>query len=48
VNQILLCAEVSLGRLYRGVPEEHLDLFQFAARRATQFRAGTTIMPRAA
>src|ERR1035441_959766 len=42
VNQVLLCPEVPFRRLNGRVPEEQLDLLQFTARRATQFRAGAT------
>src|ERR1035437_4915373 len=48
VHQILLRTEVTLGRLHRSVPEEQLNLLQFTARRATQLRAGATVMPHAA
>jgi hypothetical protein len=48
VDQILLRPEVPLGRLDGCVPEEQLNLLQFAARRAAQLRAGPTIMPHAA
>jgi len=39
-GQILLAADVSLGGLDRGVPQQELDLFQFAARGVTQPCAG--------
>jgi len=40
VNQILLCAEVPLGRLNRGMAEEQLDLLKLPAGSATQLGAG--------
>src|ERR1035437_9052493 len=46
VNQDLLCPEVPFRRLNGRVPEEQLDLLQFTARRATQFRAGATTVVR--
>ena len=48
VNQILLGAKVTLGRLYGCVPQQQLNLLQFAARGPTQLRARATIMPHAA
>ena len=48
VNQILLCAEVSFGRLHRCVAQQQLDLLQFAAGCPAHFRARATIMPHAA
>jgi hypothetical protein len=40
VNKVLLCAEVPLCRLNRGVPQEQLDLLKLATRSAAQLRAG--------
>ena len=37
VNDILLRPQIALRRLHRRVPEQHLDLLQFAAGSATQF-----------
>ncbi len=39
-GQILLASDVSLGRLNRGMPEQELDLLQFAAGDVAQSRAG--------
>jgi hypothetical protein len=42
MHEILLRAEVSLGRLDGSVPKEHLDLLKLAAGRAAQLRASAT------
>jgi hypothetical protein len=42
MNKILLRSQVSLSRLNRRVPQQHLDLLKLAASRATQLRAGAT------
>jgi hypothetical protein len=48
VNQILLGAEIPLGRLHGGMSQEKLNLFQFAARGPAQFGACAAVMPHAA
>jgi len=48
VHQILLRAEVLLGRPHRCVAKEQLDLFEFSAGCAAQLGAGATIMSHAA
>jgi hypothetical protein len=48
MNQILLCAQVPLGRLNRCVTQEQLDLLKFAASGAAQLGARAAIMPHAA
>src|ERR1019366_3372323 len=46
VHQILLRAQIPLGRLDRSVAQQQLDLLKFPARRATQFRAGPATVVR--
>src|ERR1035437_4309062 len=41
INQILFRAEVPFGRLYGSVPEQQLNLLQFAACCPAHFRATT-------
>jgi hypothetical protein len=48
VNQVLLRTEVTLCRLNGCVPEEQLDLLQFATRGPAELRARATLMPYAA
>ena len=48
VHQILLGAQVPLGRLHGRMAQQQLDLFQFAAGRAAQLGARPTTMPHAA
>jgi hypothetical protein len=40
MKQILLRAEIPLGRLDGGMAQEQLDLLQFATGRPAQLRAG--------
>lgn len=40
--QFLLAAEVLLGRLHTDMPEEKLDLLQFASRNVAQTGTGTS------
>src|ERR1051326_6229619 len=40
MSEILLAAEVALGRLYRGVPQQELNLLQLSSAVMTQLRTG--------
>ena len=48
IHEILLRAEVSFGRLDRGMAEQQLDLLKLAARRSAELGARPSTMPHAA
>lgn len=48
VHDVLAGAEVPLGRLHAGVPEQQLDLFQLASGSSAELRAGAPVMPHTA
>jgi hypothetical protein len=48
VNQILLGAEISFGRLHRRMAQQQLNLLKLATTGAAQFGARPAFMPHAA
>ena len=40
MSEILLAAEIALGRLYRRVPQQELNLLQLSSAVMTQLRTG--------